>query len=204
MPLVCSVLGVPLACSVLGVPLACSVLGVPFVCGVLVVCLAARFAGSGVGGGASRFTRDDFRLPFSKMVVGPSALNDFQGGDAARDAERGVEALDSSTFRRFAARCCMTPPSSVPSSGAATPSSLMGTLTSCPVLSPSGVALCLVVALRASLAASSRSSRSAGVPRSIQRGRLPRKASQQGDHPAHSQIMQYRPDETVLDICWLA
>jgi hypothetical protein len=64
--------------------------GVAFVCGLL-VCF--RLGGSGVGGAASRFTRDDLRTPFSKTVVGPSALNAFHGGDAAREVERDVEGV---------------------------------------------------------------------------------------------------------------
>lgn len=126
-------------------------LGVPFTCGVLVVCFPARFVGSGVGGGASRFTRDDFLTPFSKTVVGPSALKDLQGGDAARDAERGVDVDvdDSSTLRRFAGRC-MTPPSSTPSSCAATCSSFIGTLTSSFVLSPLNAVLYSLSVLLAS------------------------------------------------------
>lgn len=58
--------------------------------------------GVGSGGGASRLTRDDFLMPFSIMVVGPSAANDFQGGDTARDRER--RGVKSSSFRRFTGR----------------------------------------------------------------------------------------------------
>jgi hypothetical protein len=47
---------------------------------------AFRFAGSGVGGGASLFTRDDFLTPFSNTVVGPLTAKGFQGGEIARGA----------------------------------------------------------------------------------------------------------------------
>jgi hypothetical protein len=135
-------------------------LGVLLACGALVVCRAgpARFGGSGVGGGPSRFTRDDFLTPFSKTVVGPLALNDFHGGDAAREVERDV---DDSTRRRFAGRWA-APPSSM--SSATAPSSLMGTLL---VVSPAGAASASTSGLLGSWRGVECAS-SAGVPRSIQ------------------------------------
>lgn len=82
-------------------------LGVPFVFGPLCALRVLRFAGSDGGGGVSLLTREDFRMPLSNMVVGPSAENSFQGGDMARGALRlGVR---SSNLRRFAGRC-MAPP----------------------------------------------------------------------------------------------
>jgi hypothetical protein len=91
---------VPFRALLLGV-----LLGVPFVCAAG---RALRFTGSGVGGAASLFTRDDLRTPFSKTVVGPSTAKGLQGGDTAREAGR-VGVL-SSSLRRLAGRC-MTPPS---------------------------------------------------------------------------------------------
>ena len=78
-----------------------------------------RFTGSGVGAGASLFTLPDFLRPSPVMiVVGPSAANDFHGGDMARDAERcGV---DSSSLRRFEGRGVT--PSSSPMSALESPS----------------------------------------------------------------------------------
>lgn len=136
-------------------------------CGALVVCRAgpapARFGGSGVGGGPSRFTRDDFLTPFSKTVVGPLALNDFHGGDAAREVERDV---DDSTRRRFAGR-------SMPS--AAAPSSLMGTCTLTAsagvlVVAPAGVLASMsgLLAAWAWWGVECASSAGVPVPRSIQ------------------------------------
>jgi hypothetical protein len=153
-----TVAGVPPFLTPFDRPFFAAGFGVPFVCGLL-VCFP-RFGGSGVGGAASRFTRDDLRTPFSKTVVGPLALNDFHGGDAARDVERDVD--DSSTFRRFAGR--MTPPSS-PSSSLITPSSLIGTVSV--VVSPFGAACSLAAVLGSWRGITS--SRSAGVPCSIQR-----------------------------------
>lgn len=51
--------------------------------------------------------RPDFRLPFSMMVVGPSASNFFQGGDSTRTLrvfEPGGGGVESRTRRRFAGR----------------------------------------------------------------------------------------------------
>jgi hypothetical protein len=89
-------LRVPFACAVLGVAFAAAFavgLGVDLGVGLdadLCSARAFRFGGSGVGAAGSRFTRDDLRTPFSKTVVGPWAEKDFQGGEAAREAERGV------------------------------------------------------------------------------------------------------------------
>lgn len=87
-----------------------ALLGVPLVYVALLAGREMGFVGSGVGGAVSLFTRDDFLTPFSKTVVGPSATNDFHGGEAARDVERRGVVVVSSNFRRFAGRP-MTPPS---------------------------------------------------------------------------------------------
>lgn len=172
-------------------------LGVLLACGALGVCRAgpARFGGSGVGGGPSRFTRDDFLTPFSKTVVGPSALNDFHGGDTAREVERDV---DDSTRRRFAGRWA-APPSSMPSATA--PSSLMGTLTvSAAVLvgSPAGVLASMPGLLGSWWGVECASS--AGVPCSIQRRlvMLPRKGKDvTGQRRPNAQTGMYRSAQSA-------
>jgi hypothetical protein len=78
---------------------------VPFACAGLVAVRALLFAGSG---GGSLLTREDLRTPLEKMVVGPSAAKDLQGGDTARDSECcGVRS--ASTLRRLDGRSVTTP-----------------------------------------------------------------------------------------------
>lgn len=161
-------------------------LGVPFVCVALVAGREAGFVGSGVGGAVSRFTRDDFLTPFSKTVVGPSATNDFHGGEAARDTERrGV--VVSSSFRRFAGRS-MTPPPLPFTGGECSPSLAVRGALSSPVASP----FCAMVdGLGASVESRGRmESRSAAVTSSIQEGRE-RRPGEPVDHPARGQIDIY-------------
>ena len=144
-------------------------LGVPFVC---VVLAGGRellgFVGSGVGGAASLFTREDFLTPFSKTVVGPSATNDFHGGDAAREAERrGV--VVSSSFRRFEGRS-MTPPS-WPFTGASWSSCLMGGASSLAGASGWGAMAEGLGASAGSRGGMESRARSAALTSSIQEGR---------------------------------
>jgi hypothetical protein len=83
----------------------------PFVCVLLAGLRGVLFEGSGGGGGGrggSLFTRDDFRTPLSKMVVGPSAAKAFHGGEGAREEGRDAK---SSSFRRLAGGPAMTPSS---------------------------------------------------------------------------------------------
>lgn len=77
-------------------------LDVPFVCVPFATTPRKPFLTGGSGGAVSRFTRDDFLTPLSKIVVGPSAANDLHGGDAARDNDRRGVRLSS--FLRFAGR----------------------------------------------------------------------------------------------------
>ena len=162
-------------------------LGVPLVCVALLAGREFRFTGSGVGGAASLLTRDDFLTPFSKTVVGPSATNDFQGGDAARDAER--RGVVSSSFRRFGGRS-MTPPSS-PFTGAGGCSSLITGALSFSLCSPLCVmsdGLCAAAESRGGMESMSRS---AAVTSSIQEGRE-RRPGEPVDHPARGQIDIYQ------------
>ena len=142
------------------------VFGVPFVC-VALVGRGVRFTGSGVGGAVSLFTRDDFRTPFSNTVVGPSATNDLQGGDTARDAER--RRVLSSSFRRLAG-LSMTPPS-CPFTGADSSSSLMTDAPSRWMPSPLCVLSDAVGVLVKSRGGMGSMSRSAALTSSIQEGR---------------------------------
>lgn len=180
-------------------------LGVLLACGALVVCRAApapaRLGGSGVGGGPSRFTRDDFLTPFSKTVVGPLALNDFHGGDAAREVERDV---DDSTRRRFAGR-------SKPS--AAAPSSLMGTCTLTAsagvlVVAPAGVLASMsgLLAAWAWWGVECASSAGVPVPRSIQSRlvMLPRKGKDvTGRGQPNAQTGMYRSAQSARGSVWV-
>lgn len=162
-------------------------LGVPFVCVALLAGREFLFTGSGVGGAVSLFTRDDFLTPFSNTVVGPLATKDFQGGDAARDAER--RGVVSSSFRRFAGRS-ITPPS-WPFTGADCSSSLITVALSLSITCPLCVisdALCASVELRGGMESMSRS---AAVTSSIQEGRE-RRPGEPGDHPARGQIDIYQ------------
>lgn len=159
---------------------------------------ARALAGLGRGRGASRFTRDDLRTPFSKTVVGPLAVKERQGGEAAREPERGVDVDvdvavvvdESSSLRRLAGRR-MTPPSWPPSS-------FMGTLV-WPWVSAGAVS-----PLRAGLRASwwgsrarRRGRRACLVP--FRESRLLPRRSQQGDDPAQRQTSIYRPDRAAAD-----
>lgn len=173
-------------------------LGVPFICVALVAGREVGFVGSGVGGAVSLFTRDDFLTPFSKTVVGPSATNDFHGGEAARDAERrGV--VVSSSFRRFAGRS-MTPPPWPFTDVGCSPSLVVRGALALPVPSP----CCAVVeGLGASVGSrggmESRS-RSAAVTSSIQQGRE-RRPGEPVDHPARGQIDIYQLKTDATEEC---
>jgi hypothetical protein len=52
-------------------------------------------------GGAGALTRPDLLFPLSKIVVGPSAANDFHGGEIGFEADRDLEADWRSASLRF-------------------------------------------------------------------------------------------------------
>jgi hypothetical protein len=173
-------------------------LGVPFVCVAFVVDREAGFVGSGVGGAVSLFTRDDFLTPFSKTVVGPSATNDFHGGDAARDVERrGV--VVSSSFRRFAGRS-MTPPPLPFTDAECSPSLAVRGALSSPVASPFRAMVEGLGASVESRGGMESRSRSAAVTSSIQEGREKR-PGEPVDHPARSQIDIYQLKTDATEEC---
>lgn len=120
----------------------------------------------GVVGNESLLTRDDFLLPFSKTVVGPSAAKDFHGGETARDDDS--RCLSPFSLRRFAGLWMMPPSTSAESTASADSATAESSLSDCEPWSD--VVLRVGCAVLGSDGQTMELSASAGVTSSIQLG----------------------------------